>query len=271
MSTVECLVCGHVGTAKTKGSFVITIILLFIGLLPGLIYEVWRRSGGKVCSACGSQSVKLYIPVQRVIQQPIIHDVDVAPVDVYNKTKLVANDAFSYQAMQKQHGILSDDDLRKQELRKRNQAFINKNKKSGFNFAKLLFISFALVLGLALGLAANTDNSNETGVSKSTNVEPEKEAKEASQKQQLEIGKQQRSSMVAIQTDSRIALKNYLKDPDSAEIRNHNGNCGEVNSKNSFGGYTGFKRFIASPAIVAIDGENISSEEFQEAWNQVCK
>lgn len=98
MSTVECLVCGHVGTPKTKGSFVITIILLFIGLLPGLIYEVWRRSGGKVCSACGSQSVKLYIPVQRVIQQPIIHDVDVAPVDVYNKTKLVANDAFSYNA-----------------------------------------------------------------------------------------------------------------------------------------------------------------------------
>ena len=98
MSTVECLVCGHVGAPKTKGSFVITIILLFIGFLPGLIYEVWRRSGGKVCSACGSQSVKLYIPVQRVIQQPIIHDVATNPIKTHNETKLVAQDAFSHNA-----------------------------------------------------------------------------------------------------------------------------------------------------------------------------
>ena len=98
MSTVECLVCGHVGAPKTKGSFVITIILLFIGFLPGLIYEVWRRSGGKVCSACGSQSVRLYIPVQRVIQQPIIHDVATNPIKTHNETKLVAQDAFSHNA-----------------------------------------------------------------------------------------------------------------------------------------------------------------------------
>lgn len=93
----------------------------------------------------------------------------------------------------------------------------------------------------------------------------EKEAKEASQKQLREIEEQQRSSMIAIQTDSRIALMNYLKDPDSADIRNHRGNCGEVNSKNGFGGYTGFKRFIASSAIVAIEGENMDSNEFQKA------
>ena len=78
------------------------------------------------------------------------------------------------------------------------------------------------------------------------------------------------SRRVQIQTDSRIALKNFLKDPDSAEIRNHNGNCGEVNSKNSFGGYTGFRRFIASSAIVAVEGENMDSDEFQKAWTQVC-
>jgi hypothetical protein len=44
-----------------------------------------------------------------------------------------------------------------------------------------------------------------------------------------------------------------------------------VNSKNSFGGYTGFKRFIASPAIVAIEGENIEADEFQKSWDAVCK
>ena len=93
----------------------------------------------------------------------------------------------------------------------------------------------------------------------------------AAEQAQRDTKKAELSHRVAIQTDSRIALKNYLKDPDSAEIRNHNGNCGEVNSKNSFGGYSGFKRFIASPAIVAIEGENMDSDEFQKAWDQVCK
>lgn len=99
----------------------------------------------------------------------------------------------------------------------------------------------------------------------------EREANEEAQKQQRQTEREQRNRLVAIQTDSRIALKNYLKDPDSAEIRNHNGNCGEVNSKNSFGGYSGFKRFIASPAIVAIEGENMDTDEFQKAWDQICK
>ena len=73
------------------------------------------------------------------------------------------------------------------------------------------------------------------------------------------------------QTQSRMALHGYLKDPSSAEIRNHKGNCGEVNSKNSFGGYVGFRRFIASSAIVAVEGENMNADEFQKAWETVCQ
>ncbi|WP_180158856.1 hypothetical protein [Acinetobacter sp. YH01026] len=96
-------------------------------------------------------------------------------------------------------------------------------------------------------------------------------SEKAAEQAQRDAKKAELSHRVAIQTDSRIALKNYLKDPDSAEIRNHNGNCGEVNSKNSFGGYSGFKRFIASPAIVAIEGENMDTDEFQKAWDQACK
>jgi len=97
MATVQCLVCGHVGKTKTKGSFAVTIILLFIGLLPGIIYEIWRRSGGKVCSACGSHNITLYTPIPRVVQQPISEPL-VEPVKTHNSTKLVANDAFSYNA-----------------------------------------------------------------------------------------------------------------------------------------------------------------------------
>ena len=108
----------------------------------------------------------------------------------------------------------------------------------------IVAILVALMVGVVIGMP------------KSTPPSPEKSA-------QIKAIEQQ--------TQSRIALQGYLKDPVTAQIRNHKGNCGEVNSKNSFGGYTGFKRFIASPTIVAVEGENMDSGEFQKAWEQVCK
>ncbi|MFK4794670.1 hypothetical protein [Sphingobium sp. ZW T5_29] len=75
-------------------------------------------------------------------------------------------------------------------------------------------------------------------------------------------------------------LKGELKDPDSIKVRNEvvpYGKaylCGEVNSKNSFGGMTGFKGFIASPSKavpVAIQGENMDDAEFQKSWNALCR
>lgn len=52
-----------------------------------------------------------------------------------------------------------------------------------------------------------------------------------------------------------------LKDPMSAQFKNvrlvdyNNGKviCGEVNAKNSYGGYIGFQRFIASPSEAVIE------------------
>lgn len=93
--TVECLVCGHIGKTKTKGSLLITVVLLFFGILPGLFYEIWRRSGGKVCSACGSQNVRLYVP------KPIIQEVkptEKVEQPKFNQTKLVSNDGMAYNA-----------------------------------------------------------------------------------------------------------------------------------------------------------------------------
>ena len=98
MAKVECLVCGRVGSAKTKGSFLITIVLLFIGLLPGIIYEIWRRSGGKVCGSCGSQNIRLYSPLPKQIQQPTQQETQPEVFKIPSKTKLVANDIFSNNA-----------------------------------------------------------------------------------------------------------------------------------------------------------------------------
>lgn len=92
------------------------------------------------------------------------------------------------------------------------------------------------------------------------------------------------SNSVEIKTSAELNLRSLLKDPDSAKYRNQflaqidGGNlmlCGEVNSKNSFGGFTGFKRFIASPnpdAPSIVDGETggISGADFDNAYRMVC-
>lgn len=68
----------------------------------------------------------------------------------------------------------------------------------------------------------------------------------------------------------RNAVKALLKDPDSAKFQNENLRfgytllnsvlCGEVNSKNEMGGYTGYRRFIASGHTMRAD---IANSELQ--------
>ena len=68
----------------------------------------------------------------------------------------------------------------------------------------------------------------------------------------------------------RERVQNQLKDARSAEFRNEVSYCGEVNAKNSFGAYTGYKRYIApSDAIVIIQGD-IPSTEFEKIWKEHC-
>lgn len=73
-------------------------------------------------------------------------------------------------------------------------------------------------------------------------------------------------------------IKDALIDPKSAEFKNVyfvlNVNrtpfaCGEVNSKNRLGGYTGYKRFISAglKEYTFIEGEK---DGFNEYWKQVC-
>lgn len=76
------------------------------------------------------------------------------------------------------------------------------------------------------------------------------------------------------------AARAKLKDPDSAQFQNvrfHQGKdgvpmtCGEVNSKNSFGGYSGFQKFVsAGRAELTFLAEQMDSGEFAKIWNQMC-
>ncbi|SBV37820.1 conserved hypothetical protein [uncultured Stenotrophomonas sp.] len=86
--------------------------------------------------------------------------------------------------------------------------------------------------------------------------------------------RQEKDERWAIHMESKV--REQLKDPDSAKFRNtrtfHGGGvpvaCGEVNSKNSFGGMGGYQRFVAAGHIVALD-EQVEGG-LQELWGQFC-
>ena len=66
---------------------------------------------------------------------------------------------------------------------------------------------------------------------------------------------------------SKKAITNQLKDPESAQFRglrvvSYAGGavvCGEVNAKNSYGGYGGFARFVANAAKGDIEGRGLGA------------
>lgn len=69
-----------------------------------------------------------------------------------------------------------------------------------------------------------------------------------------------------------IRMKESLKDPSSAEIRNSRiGSsgvvCGQVNAKNSFGAYTGYKNYIQIGGITSVDD---GTSSFEQSWDKYC-
>lgn len=67
-----------------------------------------------------------------------------------------------------------------------------------------------------------------------------------------------------------------LKDPASATFKGEfvaktGIPCGEVNSKNSFGGYTGYQRYMASGGGLAVLESDMAPEEFDKAWLKLCR
>lgn len=85
------------------------------------------------------------------------------------------------------------------------------------------------------------------------------------------------SKQYAWNEQGKEAIKTKLKDPDSAQFRNvqfHAGiapvTCGEVNAKNSFGGYSGYERFIAGGDVITVLESEMADGEMDKAWAQIC-
>ncbi len=78
---------------------------------------------------------------------------------------------------------------------------------------------------------------------------------------------------IKIQRMAREGIMPRLHDPEAAKFRNQRGACGEVNAKNLFGAYTGYKRFMyGGPDMIFIENDPaLDDGAFEEAWEQLCK
>jgi hypothetical protein len=76
------------------------------------------------------------------------------------------------------------------------------------------------------------------------------------------------SRLLQLATDQ---VSNALKNPGDTLFRNQKGQCGEVNTRNSTGDYTGFQRFVAGSALVVFERDSgIPKGEFEQIWAQLC-
>lgn len=72
------------------------------------------------------------------------------------------------------------------------------------------------------------------------------------------------------------AVKQRLKDPDSAKFQGQfvglkNIPCGEVNSKNSYGGYSGFQRYLTAQNGIVVFERDMPIAEFEKVWSEMCR
>lgn len=75
--------------------------------------------------------------------------------------------------------------------------------------------------------------------------------------------------------EAERAVRAELKDPDAAQLRDVRANyteefgmvaCGQVNAKNEFGGYIGFRRFVSGGKSVILEGR----DNIADAWAGAC-
>lgn len=74
---------------------------------------------------------------------------------------------------------------------------------------------------------------------------------------------------------ARAVIRSISRDADSLKFRNEFDSptvsgikCGEVNGKNGFGGYVGFRRFIVQRQKALLDDGTLP--RFNEAWSELC-
>ena len=154
-------------------------------------------------------------------------------------------------------------------------------KKRTSPVTKLLAIIIFGSMGIAIfagggGTSSNSGSNSYAGSSQSAST---KKIKPTTNKEMFLASP---SKALAWMERDKSTIESMLKDADSAKFENvfisfisdSPVTCGKVNAKNSFGGFTGFKEFIAaksaSISVVRGDGQ-MKDSEFVKTWNLACK
>lgn len=121
-------------------------------------------------------------------------------------------------------------------------------------------VSQSVLSDTCVDLAADADSPATAAVTVERKMKPYK-SKPADARKTLIAGK--------------AYVLNELKDPGSAQFRGlftvrDIWLCGEVNAKNSYAGYVGFKRFISMGEIGLVDFDD-GSEKFSDKWLTSCE
>lgn len=131
----------------------------------------------------------------------------------------------------------------------------------------LVAIGLVLLVSTCTALVSKNDSGTSTSSSSDSKAANTKTSEPS-----------QEDMMIRYEVAAKQAMKDSLKDPGSAKYKDVTAHalkdkpgayvfCGLVNSKNGFGGYTGFQRFVAGPGI-AVTEEIVS--DFPVLWNQLC-
>lgn len=127
----------------------------------------------------------------------------------------------------------------------------------------------------ALAIQTEQHNKEMARLEAEKQAKLEKQAKDKINEEQARLNDEKNKENLNIAL-AEAAVKTQLVDPDSAKFQNQKGNCGEVNSKNKFGGYVGYSRyvFLTSDNMVAIESNSSDSiwptSVMNELWSKHC-
>lgn len=137
-----------------------------------------------------------------------------------------------------------------------------------------------LVLIVLVMYGVMQEQSNLTPEQKAARIELKKAESAAEEKKDAErkLAQEQKTKEYVWIEKGKESVLAKLKDPKSAEFKevyffrgadNTPMTCGQVNSKNSFGGYVGFQRFVSAGSVELTYLQN-EVADFSNLWNKLC-
>jgi len=86
----------------------------------------------------------------------------------------------------------------------------------------------------------------------------------------------QREDMALLNSQGEKYVREKVLEPAHAQFRNQfigkgGAPCGEVNAKDAFGAYIGFQRYISVARDLTLLAQDVTPDEFETQWQQLCR